>query len=114
MFVTWCQCQVGGKRFAQGKQYAYVPFVVNDAHAGRNGMHLTTEPIKGDLVTFDWNHDGVADHMGVFVHWVDRGKGVFATVEGNTSLTNNSNGGEVMQRERNLSDVQVFIRVLEP
>lgn len=114
MFTTWCFKEAGSKRFEQGHRYAYVPFIVDDARAGRNGLHLTNDPIKGDLVCYDWNDDGEADHVGFFDHWLDRSAGTFATVEGNTSMTNQSNGGAVMQRQRSKSDVQAFVRVLEP
>lgn len=59
---------------------------------------ITTSPIPGDIVFFDWNGDGRYDHTGLFVKDID---GVsFETIEGNTSLSNQSNGGEVMQRIR--------------
>lgn len=114
MFVTWCHIQVGGKRFSRGHYYAYVPFIIDDARAGRNGLHLVTEPVKGDLVCFDWDNDHIADHVGIFETWLNKANGTFSTVEGNTSSTNNSNGGQVMRRERNRSDVQAFVRVIEP
>jgi len=35
----------------------------------------------------------------LFVKWIDANQ--FETIEGNTSLTNDSNGGQVMKRIRN-------------
>jgi cell wall-associated NlpC family hydrolase len=62
------------------------------------------ESRPGDLVTFDWAHDGVGNHIGLVQAWP-------STIEGNTSEGNNSNGGEVMRRLRNRADVLVFIRL---
>jgi hypothetical protein len=59
---------------------------------------ITTTPQPGDLVFFDWNADGRYDHTGIFIR--DLGKGYFESVEGNTAVGNDSNGGEVMIRKR--------------
>lgn len=69
---------------------------------------ITTDPKPGDLVLFDWNEDKRFDHVGIFVKWVDEIKGIFETIEGNTSINNDSNGGNVMTRRRKKS-VSVFI-----
>lgn len=61
---------------------------------------ITFEPKPGDLVFFDWNKDGLWDHVGIFVRWLDDGRDNFETIEGNTSSTNQSNGGQVQRRER--------------
>ena len=110
MFVTWCYVQAGSKTFKRGSAYAYCPYMVNDARAGRNGLSVTSDPLLGDVVLFDWD-GGVADHVGLFDKWLDRKAGVFATIEGNTSLGNDSNGGAVMRRTRYLSQVECFVRV---
>jgi hypothetical protein len=110
MFVTWCGVTVNSKAFVRGQRYAYVPYVVNDGRAGRNGLAVTYKPLKGDLVCFDWNGDKIADHIGFFDHWITQGK-EFATIEGNTAVGNDSNGGEVMRRNRTMGTVQAFIHV---
>jgi len=110
MFVTWCGVQVGSKAFARSSQYAYVPFMVNDAYAGRNGLSIVYKPSKGDLVAFDWNHDKISDHIGFFDRWITQGI-EFESVEGNTGIGNDSNGGQVMVRQRKINDVQCFIHV---
>ena len=38
MFVTWCAEKHGSQSFEQSQRYAYVPYVVADARAGRNGL----------------------------------------------------------------------------
>ena len=61
---------------------------------------VTDNPIEGDIVFFDWQGDGKHDHTGIFVRWIN--ENTFESIEGNTSLKNQSNGGEVMLRERNI------------
>jgi hypothetical protein len=113
MFVTWCYEQVGDSpSFVKGKNYAYVPYMVNDARAGRNGFSVTSSPVPGDPVAFDWHYDGVFDHVGIFEKWTSNT--TFKCIEGNTSTSNNSDGGEVMRRDRSTtSSSVVFIRVAE-
>lgn len=113
MFVSYCYVKAGSKTFAPGSRYAYVPFIVSDARAGRNNLAVTRTPAPGDLVCYDWDRDGVADHVGLFERWLD--KDYLVALEGNTALDNNSNGGEVMERgsrhDRHRSEVIAFVHV---
>lgn len=112
MFVTWCAVNAGSKvSFKKGSKYAYCPFVYHDSVYGINGLKKTTNPKRGSGVLFDWNNDGVADHIGFFIEWADDKKTSFKTVEGNTSANNagsQSNGGMVALRTRKTSDVIGF------
>lgn len=117
IFVTWNYVTgAASKVFAKGSRYAYVPYIVADAGAGRNNLALTSDPQPGDIVCFDWEQNGVADHTGLFEKWIDRGKS-FYSIEGNTGIGNDSNGGEVMRRTRAVSSLAryqghpVFVRV---
>lgn len=112
MSASWAYVQAGSRHFAAGRAYAYVPYIVRDARANANGLSVTAAPLPGDLVCYDWQHDGEADHVGLFESWDVKGK-TFYAVEGNTSLGNDSNGGEVMRRLRYVSDVQAFVRVAD-
>lgn len=69
---------------------------------------IVTVPKPGDVVFFDWNGDGVFDHTGIFIE--DIGKGLFKSIEGNTSIGNNSDGGEVMIRSDRKYKQAIFIR----
>jgi len=69
---------------------------------------LTESPQPADIVVFDWNGDGVCDHTGIFVKWIDPGK-TFQCWEGNTSLSNDNNGGRVMLRTRHAAGVKAFV-----
>lgn len=64
-------------------------------------------PKRGDIILFDFNHNGTSDHVGFVLS--AKGNTIY-TVEGNTSLTSNDNGGCVMKRTRNKSQVSYFVR----
>ena len=114
MFVTYCYAQAGAKHFKKGVRWAYCPFLLSDARKQNYGLNLITKDKvqAGDIVLFDWKGDGVADHVGLVVDPPTRG-GWFKTIEGNTSVSNDSNGGQVMYRDRNLDTVIGFVRVWE-
>ena len=106
MFVSWVYAQanmqlpkIGFKKGFAGCQTGYAYFKEN--------KWITKSPKPGDIVLFDWNNDKRYDHTGIFVKWIDQSKGTFQTIEGNTSLTNQSNGGEVMIRTRS-TKVAIF------
>src|SRR5215831_14467365 len=115
MFVTWCfeTAGKGSPSFKAGSYYSYVPNIVADGRGNRNGLKTTDTPIPGDLVCYDWNFDGTYDHVGIFQAWADTSS--FWACEGNTSGADNSNGGEVMRRQRWTGQQgTVFVRVAEP
>ena len=62
---------------------------------------------KGDIVLYDFNHNGTSDHTGI-VYKVKGGK--IYVIEGNTSKGNNCNGGMVMKRCRAKKDVNYIVR----
>jgi len=115
IFVTWAFLTnaVGySPSFLRGSRYAYVPYVVSDAQDHRYGLSITTSPGAGDLVCYDWS-GGDYDHIGIF----EKGNASsWTAIEGNTSTSNNSNGGQVMRRDRSKSQANkvAFVRVAEP
>jgi hypothetical protein len=111
MATSRAYIEAGSTAMKRGARYAYCPFIYHDALYGANGLQIVTEPLPGDLVLYDWQGNGVADHVGLFEKWVDKQDGIFHAIEGNTSLTNDSNGGEVMRRARARGQVQAFVRV---
>jgi hypothetical protein len=117
MFVTYCfeTNKVGqSPSFVKGSRYSYVPYIVSDARAGKNGLRTVgaDEVSAGDLVCYDWEWNGEFDHIGVFEKWTGNS---FDAIEGNTSTSNNSNGGQVMRRNRLAStQATTFVRVAEP
>jgi hypothetical protein len=116
MFCTWCYDGPkgpGSSSFDKAQaRYAYVPYIVADARGGRYGLSVTTSPMPGDLVCYDWERNGEYDHVGLFEEWT--GSGAFTAIEGNTSTSNDSNGGEVMRRNRTTGGQgTVFVRVAQ-
>lgn len=105
-FVSWCFDQAG---FNLGtidykRGFAGCPYAVRNL---KKWGRMVTVPQPGDVVFFDWQGDGIFDHTGIFVK--DLGSGLFQAVEGNTAIGNDSNGGEVMLRERKYKNA-VFVR----
>jgi peptidoglycan hydrolase-like protein with peptidoglycan-binding domain len=90
--VAWCARTVskayvlaGSTAFARGRNYQYVPTMVGDARAGRNGLTVTVAPKPGDLVCFDWDGSNFAtgdNHVGMFVSGTSAS---FKTIEGNVN-----------------------------
>jgi len=97
MFVSWCYSQAGKQLPNIGFKKGFAGCQTAVAYFKAKGW-ITDKPVAGDIVFFDWNNDGRYDHTGLFVNW--NINGTFTSIEGNTSLTNNSNGGEVMKRNR--------------
>lgn len=98
IFVSWCYAMAGtplpnigySKGFA-GCQTAYKFF--------KDRGWIITDPKAGDIVLFDFDGDGKYNHTGIFVEPSER-TGYFVSIEGNTALKNDANGGSVMRRER--------------
>jgi len=98
-FVSWVCTMAGGEL-----NDPYTPSVVNRLKAKDLWKGLDN-PEPGDLVLFDWDHDRVADHIGL-VETVNA-DGSINTIEGNTN--NPATGQEgVWRRERALSTVLGF------
>lgn len=46
---------------------------------------ITKSPKAGDLVIIDYQRDSAADHVAMFIGWIDQTAGTFVTIEGNIS-----------------------------
>lgn len=97
IFVSWCYYisgsplgNIGFKKGFAGCQSAVAYF--------KKMRFVTSTPQAGDIVFFDWNLDGRYDHTGIFVKKID--DYYFESIEGNTAVGNDSNGGQVMKRKR--------------
>lgn len=114
IFVSWCfESVVGSPSFKAGSYYSYVPYIVSDARLKLNGLQTTDSPIPGDLACYDWNWDGTYDHTGIFEAWTSAGS-TFSAIEGNTSASDFSNGGQVLRCSRSVSSQgTVFVNVAE-
>jgi hypothetical protein len=112
MFVTYCMVQAKSKAWKQHERYAYCPYILEDAKYNRNYLRLipAMDAKAGDVVLYDWDNDGIADHVGIVEAAPFKAK-TFRAIEGNTSGTNPSDGGMVASMQRNVSDVIGFVRV---
>lgn len=112
MFVTWAFEPAGSTSFVCGSRYAYCPYLYSDAQAHRYGLSLTSSPIPGDVVLYDF--DGSAyDHVGIFR---SGSSSSWRAIEGNTSSGSSgsqANGGGVYDRSRSRSQLVkvAFVRV---
>jgi hypothetical protein len=115
IFVSFCFTEGAGYTIAKGFKGAgctamgctYVP--TTEAWLRATGMWIgRVAPQPGDIAIYNWD-GGAPDHIGIVES--DAGNGSFTAIEGNTSVGNDSNGGEVMRRERYLTQVDGFGRV---
>jgi peptidoglycan hydrolase-like protein with peptidoglycan-binding domain len=96
IFVSYCFYSAGlPLPINNSKGFAYCPEGVN--WFKNKGWWYTT-PQVGDVVFYDWQGDGISDHVGI-VEKVN-GDGSIVAIEGNTSTGSDSNGGQVMRRTR--------------
>lgn len=105
-FVCWVCRQAGAPLGYTG---AYVPsFEAWARHKGKwRGPSVTPRP--GWAVAFDFDGDGVADHVGIVTSVTP---GAVNTIEGNTSPDDQgsqANGGGVYRRKRTRSVIRGFV-----
>ena len=108
--VAWCGCFVGwilrrvAGMTAIGAWIAYTPSIKTNAEAGHNGWRAVPQSAAEfmDVLVFDWKPGTGADHTGFFVRWIDKSRGIFESIEGNTSFDDygsQSDGGAVAERK---------------
>lgn len=57
------------------------------------------------------DHDNkLADHVGIFAGWKEGHPDRLLAWEGNTSIGSDSDGGEVMFRDRSIAYVHAFVK----
>lgn len=107
MFVWYVFRKVGIDLRKYSDNPAYTPNFAGDLAA--KGWTVTKKSAQpGDIVFFDFpGHARRIEHVGIVVQ--NQGP-ILVTIEGNTSLGNNSNGGQVLMRTRALSLVKAVMR----
>lgn len=96
IFVQWCYAQA----------WLSLPYKTASCGVLLNWykMHaracVTDKPVPGCIVIFDFPGGAATDHTGLFVNRTDT---EITTIDGNTSGTNQANGGWVQQKTRRLS-----------
>ncbi|MEW5743282.1 MAG: peptidoglycan-binding protein [Myxococcota bacterium] len=98
-FTSWVSRQAG-----LTMNNPYCPSVVNELKR-RGDWKGRSNPQPGDLVLFDWDRDGRADHIGL----VERvnANGTITTIEGNTENPQTGRQG-VWRRERSMGTILGF------
>jgi hypothetical protein len=99
MFVSWVYHNAGAPLGNIGFTNGFAGCQTAYAYFKKNNMIVEWDKVqKGDIVLYDWNGDGRFDHTGIFERKL--GENIFYAYEGNTSVSNQSNGGEVQYRDR--------------
>lgn len=108
IFISWVFDKSGHPlgRIDTDKGFHYCPSGFN--HWKKKG-EFTNNPQEGDIALYDWDGDGICDHTGIFVRWINDSKTSFESWEGNTAVGDDSNGGQVMLRQRKTSTVKAFV-----
>lgn len=107
-FVSWVLMHSGVKE----PFFAYVPAGYN--HYCKTGK-IFKEPKIGDLIFFDFNKDGIPEHIGFVTGINKKGNRVESvnTIEGNTSsgvAGSQDNGDGIFERVRHISLIKAFGR----
>lgn len=102
VFVQWCCAQVG---VDLPTRTASCTALMNAAK--KAGMWVTSDYQPGDIAIYDWGGDKVPDHCGIITQALPNG---YLCIEGNTSTSNDSNGGEVMERTRSAKSILGAVR----
>ena len=106
MFVSYCFYNADlPLPITTKKGFAYCPYGVKWF---KDKQKLSQTPKVGDVVFYDWENDGISDHVGI-VETVNADDSIIA-IEGNTSVGNDSNGGQVMRRTRQRGTILGFGR----
>lgn len=99
VFVWYVFKEAGAANlFYDGKKTAYCPTLLNWFKT--KGTYFTTNPKVGDVAFFNFSGKKVANHVGIVTDILGNGK--IKSIEGNTSSANQTNGGQVEEKTRDL------------
>lgn len=107
-FVSWVFNQAGCKLpvIDYSRGFAGTNYAMNNLH--KWGVKVDqSNVLPGDVVFFDFDNNKRWDHTGIYLAKIS--SGMFQSIEGNTGIGNDSNGGMVMKRIRRYSSA-VFVR----
>ena len=82
IFVSWCESQCGYIDDGKAPSFSMVNDGANWFQKHDQWLEKDAVPEAGDLIFFDWEHDGDRDHVGIVTAVKD---GMIFTVEGNSS-----------------------------
>jgi len=97
IFATYCLVKAGSRDWQAGSFTAGVGQITWAAENHLHGLSFTTDPKPGDLAVY-----GGDDHVEFFERWIDRSRGIYQAIGGNTTSGDGSynNGGEVASKPR--------------
>lgn len=96
VFVWWLFKEAGAAElFFNGAKTAYAPALLT--YHKKMGQAVSGDYQPGDIIFFDFNGNGTADHVGVCESWDGTN---ITTIDGNTGEGNEANGGCVLPRKR--------------
>jgi len=104
---SWCADFVSWTLTHAGVPFnnPYCPSIVNNAKANGTWTH---SPQPGDLVLYDWDGDGVSDHVGIVKSL--NSDGSIQTIEGNSAKPGTSQEG-VWEHTRYPSTIMGYVNV---
>lgn len=111
-FVCWCYRMATWPESFAGWGEAAVVEWVRSARNRQHGLRVTDNPGAGDLACFDFQGDGIHDHIGI-VRW--KAGPIVRTIEGNTSgddAGSQDDGGGVYKKLRLHRSSNVYIKVV--
>ena len=81
IFVSWCADQAGYINAGVMPKFSYCPTGISWFQTNGVWQKRDYTPSPSDIIFFDWENDGVSDHVGI----VERVEGSFVwTLEGNS------------------------------
>ena len=106
VFLWWLFKECGmSKLFYQGKKTASCETLYRYY---KSKGQIVTDPEVGDIAFYDWNGNKLPDHVGLVSEVL---KNDIMAYEGNTSASNQSNGGYVQKKKRAKSLCLGFARI---
>lgn len=87
------------------QRFQFVPGMLADALAGKNGLVITKSPVRGDIIVWNYPGGGNADHTTMFGEW-EEGRTLFSDIGGNEGAN-----GVVKADVNHRTYVRAFIRV---
>ena len=104
-FVSWCADQCGYLESGVIPKFSLCSSGANWFKSNGQWQDRNYEPQSGDIIFYDWENDGITDHVGI-VEKVENG--MVYTVEGNTSDTAHPDGDVVAQHSYSIGSSFIY------
>lgn len=104
-FVSWCADQCGYLESGTIPKFSLCSDGADWFKRNGQWQDRNYEPQSGDLIFYDWENDGITDHVGI-VEKVENG--MVYTVEGNTSDADHRNGDVVAQHSYPIGSRSIY------